>query len=291
MPDLPEWATHALDAARDGAAVFPLMTKHVIPVKWGREATSDADKIVAWAAAFPRATGYGIALRQDQYVFDADTAEAVDWCRANMPPTYEVSTGRDVGGVHFYYHVPDGSRLRMLNTKLGELLGVRGLDGKTIGGYVVGPGSLHSSGRRYVAHSDAAPAPMPRPMADRIGDRPATAGGKEDGLSPTEIAEYAANAVWGGGLRTEAITDALAIKRNLVAYLRISDERWADAFLEASVRMGIHVPSGAISYDEAIAFMDKIFEDEDQWGVPGNVPRSIRRGVAFGAREERAKWL
>lgn len=289
----PDWAQHALAAAARGAAVFPLLSKHVIPVKWGREATQDPDKIRCWADAFPGATGYGIALRQDVYVFDADSSEAVDWCRERMPRTYEVSTGRLDGGVHFYFRVPDGRRLRMLNTRLGEMFGVPRLDGKTAGGYVVGPGSVHSTGRRYeVLDNGFGVAHLPRPVADRIGDRPPNAQMlAEDSLTPAERTEYEANAVWGSALRAEAIGEAYAIKRNLVAYLRVSDERWADAFLEASIRLGVHVPTGALSYDEAVAFMDKIFQDEDHWGIEGNVPRSIRRGIAFGARDERKSWL
>lgn len=290
--DLPnaDWWKYALEAAERGAAVFPLLTKHTIPVKWGREATSDPAKIERWAKAFPGATGYGIALRTDVYVFDADTAEAVDWCRANMPPTYEVATGRRSGGVHFYYHVPDGRRLRMLNTRLGELFSVPGLDGKTAGGYVVGPGSLHNSGARYTRLGGEL-ANMPRPVADKIGDRPAINTEESGGLMPAEIKAFEANATWGAALRGEAIGDAYAIRRNLVAYLRATDDRWSDAFLEASIRLGVHVPSGAISYTEAVAFMEKIFEDEDTWGTEGNVRRSIRRGVAHGARTEKASWL
>lgn len=291
--DLPAWAAHALDAAARSRAVFPVLTKHVIPVKWGREATSDPAKIRRWAREFPDAMGYGIALRQDEYVFDADSNEAVAWCEANMPPTYCVRTGRKSGGVHFYYWVQGGRRLRMLNTRLGELFGVSGLDGKTRGGYVVGPGSLHESGARYTDEgSPGHVATLPAAVADRIGDRPLTADtDASGGLTPAEQQEFATNSTWGRSLRAEAIEDAYVIRTNLVRYLRATDERWSDAFLEASIKLGTHVPSGAITAAEAVAFMTKVFEDEDTWGTEGNVVRSIRRGIAHGARSERASWL
>lgn len=295
MPDLPPWAQHALRAIERGERVFPLLDKHVIPVKWGRDASADPAQVRAWAQEFPRATGYGIALRKDQYVFDADTAAAEVWCAAKMPATFRVSTGRiDSGGVHFYFHVPNGRRLRMLNTGLGKLWGVAGLDGKTMGGYVVGPGSLHKSGRSYILIDDRRPAALPGPVLKKIGDRPehGAQGDAEDGLSEAEQARYAANDLWGKALRKEALGDAAQVRRNLTRFLRVSDERWSDAFLEAGIRIGLYVPSGAISYTEAVAFLDAVFAEHDSWGVPkSNVPRSIRRGIAFGARQEEASWI
>ncbi len=288
-----EWANAARSAALAGERVFPLLDKHLIPVKWGREASSDEASIQRWERQFPDATGYGIALRADQYVFDADTPEAVAWCRAKLPATYEVSTGRTTGGVHFYFHVPGGRRLRMLNTRLGQMFNVSGLDGKTMGGYVVGPGSVHKSGLVY--RSNGAPvAALPGAVIKKIGDRPATppSGGSDEALTRAELAESEANAVWGRPtLRTEAVGDARHTLRNLRRFCELSDERWADAFLEAGLRLGMYVPSGAVSWAEAVDLLDGLFADVDSWGVPGNVERSIRRGVTFGARKERAAWL
>lgn len=288
-----DWAEHARAAAARGERVFPLLgDKHLIPVKWGREATDRRDTIARWEHRWPDATGYGIALRIDQYVFDADTAEAVAWCFDNMPPTYSVATGRLVG-MHFYYHVPGGRRLRMLNTRLGPLLGVDGLDGKTMGGYVVGPGSIHKSGARYQVHEDRRPAALPSRLMKKIGDRPEPAAGGGSDVEPTraELAEWGDNAVWGRELRAEAVSDTRHTLRNLRRFCQLSDERWADAFLEAGLRIGSYVPCGAISWGEAVDVLEGLFAEVDTWGVPGNVERSIRRGVLFGARKEQAAWL
>lgn len=296
MPDpLPRWAAAALEAVADGNYVFPLMAKHVIPVRWGAEATRAPSKVERWAEQFPTATGYGIALRADQYVFDADNHEAVAWCRERLPETREVITGRTGGGVHFYFHVPHGRRLRMLNTRLAAAVGAPpGLDGKTKGGYVVGPGSVHASGLSYavVMGGPARPAALPGRIMKRIGDRPELTGEIHDaGLSPDEVAHYAANAPWGAALRREAIGEMSTIRHKLTHYLRTSDDMWADMFLSSANRLGLYVASGALDYDEAVGFFDRIFAAEDSWGVPGNVPRSIRRGVAHGARTEAASWL
>jgi hypothetical protein len=127
----------------------------------------------------------------------------------------------------------------------------------------------------------------------RIGDRPeVAASAADDGLTPAEVARYTANAAWGKHLRDEAVGEARTTRVKLTRYLRASDEMWSDAFLEAGNRLGIYVASGALSYDEAVAFLESIFEAEDAWGAPGsNVPRSIRRGLAHGARTEEKSWL
>lgn len=297
---LPAWAEHAAHAASLGHYVFPLLDKHVIPVRWGREATRSPEKIAVWARRFPEATGYGIALRQDQYVFDADTPAAVEWVRAHLPRTLEVGTGRAGGGVHFYFHVPHGRRLRMLNTKLGDALGagVRGLDGKTKGGYVVGPGSIHKSGTEYRvlnAGEVRRPAALPGRIMKKIGDRPEydvdTA--SDAGLTPDEARRFAANGAWGKPMfEAEGYTVSRQVCRNLIRFLRASDEGWADAFLAAGNQLGIYVANGVVEYEHCVGLLEGIFEQYDEWRVPGsNVPRSIRRGIAHGARREESSWL
>jgi hypothetical protein len=285
------WLDDALLELERGNRVFPIAAKKPL-VKWGREASADPAQVRRWAVQFPQASGYGIALRRDQYVFDADTSAAVAWCRSKLPATRETSTGRDAGGVHFEFHVPNGRRLRMLNTRLGELWGVPGLDGKTLGGYVAGAGSLHKSGTRYRILDGRRPAALPVPVMRKIGDRPTVVGDVgNDGLTERELASSAHAAAWGKALRAEAVGSAAQTLRNLRRYLRVCDEGWADAFLEAGVQLGIYVAPGAISYEEAVAALEHVFEHEDTWGCVGNVPRSIRRGIAFGYRQEVDGWL
>jgi hypothetical protein len=78
-----------------------------------------------------------------------------------LPATINIATGG--GGRHFYFD-PRGKRF---SSSAGTL--ARGVDVKAVGGYVVGPVSLHESGRRYELNPDGAPlAPLPGWLVERL---------------------------------------------------------------------------------------------------------------------------
>jgi hypothetical protein len=94
--------------------------------------------------------GFGIAtgVRSGIWVLDVDpknqgfeTLAKLEQENAPLPKTISVKTGS--GGLHFYFAYP-GPDFRNTAGALGA-----GLDTRGDGGYVVGPGSLHKSGRRY----------------------------------------------------------------------------------------------------------------------------------------------
>lgn len=94
--------------------------------------------------------GFGIATgaRSGIWVLDVDpknggieTLAALEQKHAPLPKTISVRTGS--GGLHFYFQFP-GPDYRNTAGALGV-----GLDTRGDGGYVVGAGSLHKSGRRY----------------------------------------------------------------------------------------------------------------------------------------------
>lgn len=295
----PTWLEIATDAVGLlGCPVFPIRGKGDICVRWGSDSSMHAGVLERWARVFPDATGVGIALDQALYVFDADGPEAVAWCTKNLPPTFTVNTAR---GRHYYLQVEHGKRLRLLGTGLGKLLGVPKLDGKTKGGYVVAPGSLHSSGIRYAIHTDLKVARMPARLARRIGERPVATPGwtgehgvdwSATNLTFAERTEYAANAVWGAALREDALDDASRAVDQLAQYCLITDEGWGDAFRDAAVQFGVHLPSGALDFDECVEVLEQTFRSADTWGCDdSHVLRSIRRGLVYGARTERAGWL
>lgn len=98
-------------------------------------------------------------------------------CEANgmtsLPNTLMVETGG--GGFHLYFLHPGGPGVKNSVCKLGPGIDIRGE-----GGWVVGPGSPHVSGRGYVVKHDAPIAEAPQWLLDWPGlwkDPPTTDGG------------------------------------------------------------------------------------------------------------------
>jgi putative DNA primase/helicase len=74
-----------------------------------------------------------------------------------LPSTFTVRTGG--GGFHFYFSRWTGPKIKSISNALGDEY--PGLDTKGEGGYTVGPGSLHLSGRRYEIINDVTLVDMP----------------------------------------------------------------------------------------------------------------------------------
>jgi putative DNA primase/helicase len=139
------------------------------------DATVDLGQIRSWFSRWPCAN-YGIATGKTAngrylVVVDVDPrhggAESLGQLEHEHGPlrTMHVRTGS--GGDHFYFETDEPVRG---STPL------QGIDIKAVGGYVVGPGSVHASGYRYevVDYQEPAPAPewllsLVRGAAPRLG--------------------------------------------------------------------------------------------------------------------------
>jgi hypothetical protein len=145
----------ALAYAARGLAILPLATGAKTPLTRNgcKSASKDAQQITSWWTKSPDAN-VGIATGSPSLnlvVIDVDRkANGVDGDDAlavltaafgDLPTTWEVKTGG--GGRHIYFTTPDGKTVK---NRIGFVPGVdvRGEDG-----YVVGPPSVHQSGRRY----------------------------------------------------------------------------------------------------------------------------------------------
>ena len=109
-------------------------------------------------------------------VLDLDGHEAERWAAgAGLPHGAEVRTAR---GRHLWYRTPPGVTLPSGTA----VLGVRGLDLRAAGGYVVAPDTVHPSGRPYEwtrAPWDRPPPPLPeRLLTDLL--RPSWHAGRVD---------------------------------------------------------------------------------------------------------------
>ncbi|MEC5159776.1 MULTISPECIES: bifunctional DNA primase/polymerase [unclassified Janthinobacterium] len=173
-----------------------------------RDATTDVKAISVWFDRWPD-MNYGIAtgveikggnkmlvvVDVDSYKGGADAAmDAFDAAHGKMPETAEVQTGG--GGRHLYFLTDCGKKFR-------STLGNAGIDFKGIGGYVIGPGSLHRSGRRYEWEASSDPsdgqaiADLPAWVIEQFGVKeavPTSAASSISGdVSEAEIAEYQAH--------------------------------------------------------------------------------------------------
>ena len=98
--------------------------------------TIDTEKLLEFWDTHPNAN-IGILVQKDLIVVDADTPEAVEWCRKNLSTPIQTMTGK---GMHFYYRA---NRKLAISTTLRK---DKGIDIKAVSGYVVAPPSIHAKG-------------------------------------------------------------------------------------------------------------------------------------------------
>ncbi|MCA3642151.1 MAG: bifunctional DNA primase/polymerase [Methylobacterium sp.] len=134
---------HALAWAARGFRVFPVQPGAKVPPKgmfWRVEATSDPAKIRAWWAFNPN-YNYGVEAGNGLLVVDLDVRSGKDGIAAlaaleaehgALPKTLTVRTPS--GGLHLYLHGPD---VRGAADRVAP-----GIDIRSNGNYVVGPGSV-----------------------------------------------------------------------------------------------------------------------------------------------------
>lgn len=121
--------------------------KHPIITGWQNRATNKDEEIEEFWTQYPEAN-IGIVTGDNLVVVDVDprnggfeTLESLFEGYGPFPRTVTVSTG---GGGKHYYFLCNTEEIRCKNNGLGE-----GIDIKSSGGYVVGPGSIHASGMLY----------------------------------------------------------------------------------------------------------------------------------------------
>jgi len=155
----------ALQWAGDGVDVFPLwwpvgsscacpggdacenQGKHPMTAQGFKDATCDVEQITDWWNRWPKANiGIPTGRAFDVVDIDGGAAAWVELIAKHGTPKHigVVMTGRDAGGFHFLC-APGGQKTIPSGKRgLPDKIEIKG-----VGGYVVGPPSLHASGRRY----------------------------------------------------------------------------------------------------------------------------------------------
>ncbi|MEN6527581.1 MAG: AAA family ATPase [Candidatus Polarisedimenticolia bacterium] len=125
----------ALAWAARGFRVFPILPGDKVPPKamaWKAQATTDPEQIKAWFA-FEPSYNYGVATGGGTLVVDVDANKGgyASLLDLDLPETLTVRTPG--GGLHLYYAAPD------VQNSVDRI--APGIDVRSAGGYVVGPGS------------------------------------------------------------------------------------------------------------------------------------------------------
>jgi hypothetical protein len=151
---------HALAWAARGFRVFPVQPGSKVPPKgtfWRAEATSDPAKIRAWWAFNPN-YNYGVAGGDGWLIVDVDAGKNgfASLLDVDLPETLTVRTPG--GGLHMYYRGPD------VATSVDRV--APGIDIRSKGGYVVGPGSVFDDADGAKGYRGAYTLIDDRPIAD-----------------------------------------------------------------------------------------------------------------------------
>jgi putative DNA primase/helicase len=258
----------AVPLARRGWPVFPLKPRDKLPLtEHGlHDATSDENQIRAWAERWPNAN---VGVRTEEIVaIDVDDADAfrelLAQHGAEVPRTATVSTGK---GFHLLFAAPAGARIRNSAAKLAA-----GIDVRARGGYVVGPGSVHPSGRAYRWVDDREPAQLPEWLLELLVERK----NATNGHTPAALAsDHLGTTAYGRRAleeETRAVASAPEGARN-------------DTLNRASFSIGQLVAGGEVAAGEARAAL--ALAGANAGLRSAEIEKTIESGLAAGAQEPR----
>lgn len=258
-----------------GFSTFPVERGGKRPLmKWERFQSERADPatIAQWAS---RDTNVGIATGavSGLLVLDLDSDEAVAEAEAlGLPDTLTVRTGK---GLHAYFQHPGG--------KVGNRAGIKpGWDIRGDGGYVVGPGSLHPSGKRYEWQHPPGLfglAPMPNWLASLLNS-PAESKAKQP-VQPARPLPASSS---------ESPRYVLAALEGECEAIRKAPQGAQESTLNAAaLKMGHYVGGGVLAFDTAhsrllsAALSMPSHDSRDPWthdALSGKINRALRDGMA-----------
>jgi hypothetical protein len=185
--------------------------KHPIPRNGLHAATNDLAQLHEWNNRYPHAN-WAVRTGPESGIWVADydgdeghnSRRALEAETGGLGNTAQVRTGS--GGLHELYLWPqDGETIKNSASKLAPGVDVRG-----DGGYILLPGSLHRSGKRYEAVDDRKPVHAPAGLLVKIirGSKPASQRTPEVGDTIIAGGRNTALTSLAGSVRNRGATEA-----------------------------------------------------------------------------------
>jgi hypothetical protein len=145
---------------------IPGGTKAPIAKGWPALATTDAVRIKQWAVEHP-GCNFGLVMGGGIVAVDVDDPAVLPDLaeRGLLVPTREHRTPS--GGSHFLFRVPDDAVIKNAVRILD------GVDIRSTGGQIVGPGGVHPSGGIYAVEDDSPIADAPAELLELLTTKPA----------------------------------------------------------------------------------------------------------------------
>jgi putative DNA primase/helicase len=148
----------AMPLVARGIPVIPIppRQKGAVLKDWPNLATTELEQIEKWNEENPQYNVGAVAKLNGFWMLDCDVPDlqqTIEKETGNVfPPTFSVRSSK---GLHFYFKHTAASHALKRNIQLKGEQGNVLCDAKVHNGYVVAPGSIHPSGKRYEVVNDA----------------------------------------------------------------------------------------------------------------------------------------
>lgn len=159
---------------------------------WQKLATTESEQIEKWNEENPQYNAGAVAKLSGFWMLDCDVPDLQQKIELEtgqvFPQTFSVSSSK---GLHFYFKHTAASQLLKKNIQLKDEQGKVLCDVKVHNGYVVAPGSIHPSGKRYEVVNDAEIADAPNWLVTWLKEQNqhAEADELQHGTSETKVQE------------------------------------------------------------------------------------------------------
>ena len=174
VPALSSFKEIAMPLVARGIPVIPIPARQKgtnLP-NWPELASTDPAQIEKWNEENPQYNVGAVAKLGGFWMLDCDVPD--------LPKTIEKETGqvfpqtfsvRSNKGLHFYFKHTSASQSLKKNIQLRDAHGQVLCDGKVHNSYVVGPGSIHPLGTKYIIENDTEINPAPAWLVAWIKNR------------------------------------------------------------------------------------------------------------------------